>query len=75
MNANRRKRLREILRKLEEARSEIESVRDDEDEARDKIPESLQESDRYTSSAEASEAMDDEAGDISEAISTIEEIM
>jgi cell shape-determining protein MreC len=75
MNANRRKRLREILRKLEEAQSEIESVRDDEDEARDNMPESLQESDRYTFSAEASDAMDNAVGNVSEAISAIEEIM
>jgi uncharacterized membrane protein len=75
MNTNRRKRLREVLRKLDYARSEIESVREEEDEARDNIPEGLQESDRYTDSEEASEAMDVAIDNIGEAISAIEDVV
>lgn len=75
MNANRRKRIRESIQKIEDIRSEIEAVMDEEDEARDNMPESLHESDRYTQSEEASEALDAAINSLAEASSALEEVV
>ena len=48
---------------------------DEEDEARDNMPESLQESDRYTQSEEASEALCSAINSLAEASSALEEVV
>ncbi len=75
MNETRRKKLRSIVHQLENVQGDIENVLDEEDEARENMPESLQETDRYTTSEEASEAMDMSIDSIGEAISAIEDII
>lgn len=75
MNENRRKRLRSIIGNLEAARTGIETIRDEEDEARDNMPENFLESDRYTDSEAASESMDSAIDSIDEAVSKLEEVV
>ena len=68
MNAVRRKRIDEIINQLEELRSELEYVMDEETEARDNMPENLQYTDRY-------QAMDEACDNLDSALSSIEEAM
>lgn len=53
MNNTRRKQLQAIYTKLEELKGELETVTADEEEARDNIPESLWNSERYEKAEEA----------------------
>ena len=73
MNNDRRKALRkvaeefkELIGKLADCRMELETLRDEEQECLDNMPENLQGSDRYQAAEDAISAMDD-------AISTIED--
>lgn len=79
MNKQRKATLRSIRRILIDAKQRLESTLDEEDEARDNIPENLQGSSRYDESEECSEAMeeaiehlDDAVDSITSAIETIE---
>lgn len=74
MNAKRRQSLFAASRLLDEAKSILETTLDEEDEARDNTPESLQETDRYYESEEASEAMSNAIDSIDEAVSALDEI-
>lgn len=73
MNPNRRKRLLGLLKEVEEIRSQIETIRDEEDEARDNMPENLQETERFVNSEESSEALSTAEDYLNEAASAIEE--
>ena len=75
MNTKRRERLRMVVAQLEAAKDEIESVQEEEDEARDNMPESLQETDRYFDSENASDAMGTAAENIAAAIEELEEVV
>lgn len=55
--------------KIEEIRDKLQDILDDEDETRDNTPESLQESDRYIASEEASEALESAIDHVAEAAS------
>lgn len=68
MNKQRRKEIDRIVRKLEALQVDLQYVLEEEQEAYDNTPESLQESDRYTESEEAISAMEDADGSIQEAI-------
>ena len=59
MNNQRRNDLRAIIAKIAAAAKEIESIRDDEAECRDNIPENLRMSDRYEKADDAVCALDD----------------
>lgn len=65
MNAQRRNRLRAACRQLEQVKTDLElvcekidTIRDEEDEARDNMPENLQYSERYEESEDCSRLMD-----------------
>ncbi len=73
MNPNRRKRLLGLLKEVGEIRSQIETIRDEEDEARDNMPENLQETERFVNSEESSEALSTAEDYLNEAASAIEE--
>ena len=73
MNPNRRKRLLGLLKEVEEIRSQVETIRDEEDEARDNMPENLQGSDRFVNSEESSEALSTAEDYLNDAASAIEE--
>lgn len=75
MNKERRQRLRETVFRLREAKTKIEEVIEEEDEARDCIPENLQESVRYQESEECSSSLEDAVESIDEAISSIEDVV
>ena len=59
MNKARRKELAEIVELLEEARERLEAVRDEEEEALENLPESLQASERGEAMQAAIDAMED----------------
>lgn len=75
MNKLRRKALQEIFDKLSDLREEIESVKDEEDESRENMPENLQGSERYEQSETASYNMDEAMEYISSACDSIESIL
>ncbi len=74
MNKVRRKRLGGILKRLRDTREDLGSLLEEEDEARENIPENLQSSDSYEDSENASDAMDSACESIGEAITTLEEV-
>ena len=75
MNKLRRKSLQEIFDKLSDFREEIESIKDEEDESRENMPENLQGSERYEQSETASYNMDEAIEYISSACDSIESAM
>ena len=82
MNAQRRKdldnvhtKLMEALGKLEEAKGELEWVHEQEEEARDNMPESLQESERYQRMDEIVGIFEDSEWSIDDATNTLEEVL
>ena len=72
MNKDRRKQIDEAGSVLQDALALIEQIRDDEQEAFDNMPESLQQSDRGTASDAAIEELDDAAGNLQYIIDTID---
>ena len=68
MNKARRKEIGKIIDRLEEIKVDLQFVHDDEQDAYDNTPESLQEGERYAESEEAITAMEDADGAIQEAI-------
>lgn len=74
MNKARRATLNAIMNAITEQKYALESVRDDEETAKDNLPESLQGSDRYDTMKEAVNAMDDAICSIEEAIDRLEDV-
>ena len=68
MNATRRKRIQEAIEQLDELKTIIEELHDEEQEAYDNLPESFQESER-------GEAMDAVADNLDSAMSSMEEVL
>lgn len=73
MNAARRARIRAARKTLRNVCDEIVAVRDEEDEARDNMPENLAYSERYEQSEECSEAMNSTIDLIEEAIESLDD--
>lgn len=74
MNKARRKRISKILEQLEGLSVEIEEVMNEEQEAYDNLPESIQYSERGENMEEYIFSLDDAMNYISDAISSLEEI-
>lgn len=72
MNATRRKWLEKIAEKLYDLNSELESVRDEEQEAYDNMPESLQDSERGERMTTIIDYLDDATSSLSDTIDYIE---
>lgn len=68
MNNKRRKKIEEIVSQLMDLQSEIESLRDEEQEVVDNMPENLQGSERY-------EAAENAAGNLDNACCSMEELI
>lgn len=68
MNAPRRKAIQEIIEKCEDLKSQIETIKDEEQEAFDNMPENLQGSER-------GEAMEAAADNLDSAFSSMEEVL
>lgn len=74
MNKERRKQIAVIVNRISGIVSDLEMVKDEEDDYRDNMPENLQGSTRYDDSEEASNAMQDAINSLEEAVSSLEEI-
>lgn len=75
MNKDRRKSIERIVDKINEIKADLTSIRGDEEEAYDNLPEGIQESERGDSMQEAIEAMDNADGALQEAADFLEEII
>jgi len=75
MNKTRRAELNRIINTLTDLKYDIDIVKGDEEEAMDNMPESLQESDRYSQMESAVDAMDEAYGYIEDAIDRLEDAM
>jgi iron-sulfur cluster repair protein YtfE (RIC family) len=75
MNRNRRKQLKDICKRLEIIKDELDNVMSDEQDCFDNMPENLQGSARGQDSEEAIEQMEDAIDQLDEAINSIEEII
>lgn len=74
MNKDRRKRLAAIAETIEEQMSELEYVRDEEQEAFDNLPESLQYSDRGSEMEDGISEIDDIYNDLEDIRDRIQEL-
>lgn len=74
MNKQRKNQLAKIVGKLEAIREELETLIEQENEAYDNLPDSLQESERGIYMGECIDSMDSAHSNIDDAISSIEEI-
>ena len=75
MNKQRRKWLSDVITKLEEAKTDIESIAEEEREAYDNLPEGIQESDRGDVMYENADNLDQAASDLDDLISNLNEII
>lgn len=71
MNQRRRKLIEEAVQKIEEAKTLLEIVRDEESEAFDNMPENLQSSDRGEKMETAISSMEDAIADIENVVDTL----
>ena len=72
MNKIRRKSLQSIIDQLEELKGSLEDLQAEEEEYRDNIPGSMQESERYEKADEACDNLSDAVDNPEEVISSIE---
>ncbi len=72
MNAQRRKWINSVWDKLDELKSEIESIMEEEQEAYDNLPESIQDGERGEKMQEAIDNLSNSMDSIDEAISYLE---
>lgn len=75
MNNERRKQLKELIKKVEILKGELERIESDEEFAYDNMPENLQSTLNGTNSEEAIEKMNEAIEYIDDAIGCIEEII
>ena len=75
MNARRRKQIEKLIPLLEDIQSDIEMIKDGEQEALDNTPESLQESERYQISEEAVDNLDCAWDSVQEVIDYLQEVV
>lgn len=73
MNKQRRAAISKIAGQVSDLLSEVESIRDDEQEAFEGMPENLQDSDRGQASAAAVEGLEAAMSSLEDAISSLEE--
>ena len=73
MNNERRKQLSKLMDKIEELKGDLEGILSDEDDARDSMPENLQESDRYYASEDASDNMNSAIDSLGDAIDSLDD--
>ncbi len=74
MNQERRERIKKTVIKISECVGELESIKDEEDDSRDNIPENLQGGDAYQQSEDCSDALQDAIDSINEAGEKLGEI-
>lgn len=74
MNKQRRQKIREVITQLETCADNLETVKSDEDEARENIPENLQDGEAYCTSEECSDKIEEAMSDIRAVIENLEDI-
>lgn len=74
MNANRRKEIAKIVTELEELKSRLETVLEEEQEYYDNVPENLQNSERYQESEEYISYMEDAVSEFDNIIDALSNI-
>ena len=75
MNKERRKRLASVTSKLEEAKEAVEALCEEEQDAYDNLPESLQDSERGEQMSDCIDALGEAAGDLEGIIDTLNDYM
>lgn len=75
MNKDRRKRLSDIIAKLEVLQSEIQSLAEEERECFDNMPEGLQESERGSAIEDNADDLDETDSDFESLLDTLNDIM
>lgn len=75
MNKARRKWLEETINKLEEQKTELESIGEEEQEAYDNMPESLQDSEKGQTMYENIDTLEAAASDLDDIITNLQEIL
>ena len=75
MNNLRRKQIEKLNEQLHDIQSSLEETKDDEQRYFDFIPENLQESERYVSSGEAIDDLDNAINSIEDSITNLETIL
>ena len=75
MNKARRKWLQSVINALEEQKGELESIQDEEQEAYDNLPESLNDTDRANDMYENIDGLGDAASELDDIISNLQEIL
>ena len=73
MNKARRKALEEIADRLSVLMAELDSLKDEEEEYRDNMPENLQDGERYEKADSACSSLGDAIADLESAIGSVEE--
>lgn len=74
MNRERRRKIRSVVKRLGSCANDLSAIKDDEDEARENMPENLQGGEAYCTSEEMSDKIDDALSDMQEAIDTLADI-
>ena len=74
MNNNRRKEIKDVIKRLKESAELLENILSDEEESFENMPESLQASDNGMASEEAQEILGDAIAAIEDAIECLDEI-
>lgn len=75
MNSNRRKQLEKALGQAEELKETLETIRDEEQEAHDNLPESIQYGERGDAMQEIADSLDYAASSLGDAIDNINEAL
>jgi flagellar biosynthesis chaperone FliJ len=71
MNAQRRKQIQSLIDTIDDAKSQLETLRDDEQEYYDNMPEGLQAGEKGDKAQECATALDDAVNDMESAISNL----
>jgi len=74
MNKERRKKIANVISKLEDLNNEIDSIREEEQDTFDSIPENLQESENGQLMQEAIENLENAFSDVESALESLNEI-
>ena len=75
MNNTRRKELQKLLERIEDLKTDLESVKSEEEEYFENIPENLQSSERYDLSERSITSMEDALSSLEDANQSIDEIL
>ena len=73
MNNERRKSINNLINLIDDARAQLETVKDEEQEAYDNLPEGLQQADRGQASEQAISALEDAISSLEDAVGSLEE--